>query len=50
MESGENNYVVYSKYCQDYNYTDGRGGEEFEYENDEEFNGYPQGMVYYPEN
>ena len=48
MESGENNYVVYSKYCQDYNYTDGRGGEEFEYENDEEFNGYPQGMIYYP--
>ena len=48
FEGGEGNYAFYNKYYQDYNYTGGRGCEEFEYENDEKFNNYPQGMIYYP--
>ena len=47
MRDGEDNYVICNKYYQDYNFTEGRGKEELEYENDEAFNNYDQGMIYY---
>ena len=47
----ENNYVVYNKYYQDnYNYTGGRGYEEYEYEDGDDNNyeeNYEQEVIYY---
>ena len=51
MNREENNYVVYNKYHQDnYNYTGGRGYDEYEYEDGDDNNyeeNYEQEVIYY---
>ena len=51
MNREENNYVVYNKYYQDnYNYTGGRGYEEYEYKEGDDNNyeeNYEQEVIYY---